>query len=118
MQQNDFFQMQNQAIRYAMEMQRRATPQRVPEPQPKPPPPPPEQYPTPDQVFGHRNPWSQERETPFCRNACPVKNILGMGSGGGKQGDNDIMLLMALLLVLSSDGGDKMLMMALLYIMT
>lgn len=85
---NDFNSMQAQAIRFAREMQQKAIPQKAKE-QPK-----------------------CEQETPFCKNACPVKNIFGTG------GDSDIMLLMALLLVLTSDGGDKMLMLALLYIMT
>ncbi len=111
--------MQSDAIRYAREMQQRATKPPRPEQQnnccqePKH-----KAYPSPDEVFGHRNPWSQKRETPFCKNACPVKNILGFGSNNSNSGDNDIMLLMALLLLLSQDGGDKMLMLALLYIMT
>ncbi len=110
--------MQAQAMNFAREMQRRATK------------PPPQEhreapqkeikyktYPSPDEVFGHRNPWSQASQTPFCKAACPVKSILGSGGKNGSP-DNDIMLLMALLLVLSQDGGDKMLMLALLYIMT
>ena len=100
MQQNDFYQMQNQAIRYAQEMQKRASPQKTPDP------------PKNEQFNQHH----RERETPFCNNACPVKSILG--TGGNQQGDSDILLLMALLLVLTADGGDRMLMMALLYIMT
>ncbi len=114
----DFNQMQAQAIRYAREMQQRATKPAQPEARQslrqenKA-----EAFPSPDEVFGHRNPWSQARETPFCKAACPVKNILGSGSKNSSP-DNDIMLLMALLLVLSQDGGDKMLMLALLYIMT
>lgn len=96
---NDFNLMQSQAIRYAREMQQRASPaqnQNCPPPL--------------------RNPSPPKPETPFCKAACPVKNILGMGNNDNK--DNDILLLMALILVLSADGGDRMLMMALLYIMT
>ena len=85
---NDFNSMQAQAIRFAREMQQKAIPQQSEQPK------------------------ESRQETPFCKNACPIKNIFGSG------GDSDIMLLMALLLVLTSDGGDKMLMLALLYIMT
>lgn len=100
---NDFSSMQAQAIRFAREMQQKATPQQGFEPMRSLPP---EHHKTNEQKF----------ETPFCKSACPIKNLLGMGGGNGV--DNDIMLLMALLLVLTVDGGDKMLIMALLYIMT
>ena len=92
--------MQNQAIRYAQEMQKRASPQKKSDSSTK-------------KQFNQNH---TERETPFCNNACPVKNILG--TGGKQQDDSDILLLMALLLVLTADGGDRILMMALLYIMT
>ena len=100
---NDFNSMQAQAIRFAREMQQKATPQQNYEPIHSLPP-------------KHHNNTEKKYETPFCKAACPIKNLLGMGGSSG--GDNDIMLLMALLLVLTADGGDKMLMMALLYIMT
>lgn len=120
--QNDFDMMQAQAIRYARELQQKATPQRVPEPPRTPPHKEPQfhppEYPPPDEVFGHRNPWTQKQETPFCKGACPIKNLLGFGGNNSKSGDGDMLLLMAILLVLSSDGGDRMLMLALLYIMT
>lgn len=112
--QNDFAEMQAQAIRYARELQRKATPQQRPEPPHTPPKK--ESFPPPDEIFGHRNPWTQTQETPFCKGACPIKNLLGFG--GNSQNDGDILLLMALLLVLTADGGDRMLMMALVYIMT
>lgn len=108
--------MQAQAIRFAREMQQRATPQINSEPPKSPPSPPKQDFPYPNNLFGHRNQRTHEHETPFCSSACPVKNILGRSVSSG--GDNDIMLLMALLLVLCADGGDRMLMMALLYIMT
>lgn len=119
----DFNSMQAQAIRCAMEMQRKATPPVYPEPKRQTSPPPHQRqeppgkkpFPPPKDVFSHHNPWTQAQQTPFCRNACPVKSIMGMGSGGS---DNDIMMLMSLILLLSADGGDKMLMLALLYIMT
>lgn len=87
---NDFDSMQSEAIRFAQEMRQKA-----------------EQS---------NSPPVHNFETPFCRGACPVKNLLGTGKHGG--GDGDIILLMALMLVLTNDGGDKMLLMALLYIMT
>lgn len=119
-QQNDFDTMQAQAIRYAQELRQKAKPQHNPEPQRTSNPSEPQfqqqKFPPPDEVFGHRNPWTQKQETPFCKGACPIKNLLGFG--GNKQSDGDMLLLMALLLVLTSDGGDRMLMLALLYIMT
>ena len=130
MQAQDFNTMQAQAINRAREMQRRATPQRNPEPRnlfsPTPPPPKKEpemktqfkkqQFPPIQEIFGHHNPWTQTQQTPFCNSACPIKSILGIGSSS--DGDNDIILLMAVLLLISADGSDKMLMLALLYIMT
>lgn len=110
----DFNAMQAQAIRYAQEMQKKASlntdntnPDTLNE----------HNFTQSKAQFAGRNTWSQERETPFCQSACPIKNILN-SSNTKKGNDNDIMLLMALLLVLSQDGGDKMLMLALLYIMT
>lgn len=82
----DFNDMQNQAVHDAIEMQKRAVP-----------------------------PPEGNQQTPFCKNACPIKNILFPPKG---EADNDILLLLSLLLTLSHDGGDKMLMLALLYIMT
>ena len=116
--QNDFSNMQAQAIRYARELQKRAVPQRAPEPPRnlQNPPTPKQSFPDPNDIFGHRNPWTQKQETPFCKSACPIKNLLGIGNGS--QSDGDILLLMALLLILTSDGGDRMLMLALLYIMS
>lgn len=113
----DFNQMQAQAIRRAKEMQRRATPPIYQEPSPEPKKEPKSQkqaYPRPKEVFTH-NTWTQTQQTPFCNNACPIKNIL---SPPGNCADNDVMLLMALMLLLTADGGDKMLLFALLYIMT
>lgn len=111
---NDFNTMQNQAIRYAREMQKRAAPQHDDCPQRSEPPE--HNYTNAERIFGKQA--HQTQDTPFCNSACPIKNIMGIGGNTGAQGDNDIMLLMALLLVLSSDGGDRMLMMALLYIMS
>lgn len=52
---------------------------------------------------------------PFCNKACPLKNILSMFN---LDFDDDILLLLCLLLILSSDGGDRILIFALIYIMT
>lgn len=82
---NDFNSMQDDAIRQAMEMNDKSK---------------------------HR---SNQYQTPFCRNACPIKNILSPVTG---ELDGDILLLLALLLVLSNDGGDRILLFALVYIMT
>ncbi len=114
---DDFSKMQAQAIKYAREMQQKASPPRYSEqPRNERAPHSSQAFPSAKEIFGHRNPWSQARETPFCKGACPVKSILG--TNNTSSGDNDLMLLMALLLVLSQDSGDKMLMLALLYIMT
>ncbi len=77
MQNFDFNQMQQQAIRNAQEMHKRAMP-------------------------------------PPNRN--PLNSILNSLNGLFK--DNDTILIMAMILLLSRDGGDKMLIMALLYIMS
>ncbi|MBP9989480.1 MAG: hypothetical protein KBT46_08275 [Ruminococcus sp.] len=82
----DFDEMQNQAVKSALEMQKRAI-----------------------------NNENNRQQTPFCKGACPIKNILSPPKG---EPDNDIILLLALLLMLSGDGGDRMLLLALLYIMT
>lgn len=75
-------------------------------------------FPPPKEIFGHRNPWTPERETPFCSDACPVKSILGIAKkGSASSQDNEVMMLMALMLLLATDGGDKVLMLAILYIM-
>lgn len=46
-----------------------------------------------------------------------IKDIFTSSSSGNKN-NSDISLILALILLLSSDGGDKMLILALLYIMT
>lgn len=117
----DFNAMQAQAIQYAQEMQRKASLNTINTnaeainehqfQQTK------DKFNSTEHAFGNKSAFFRERETPFCKSACPIKNILN-SSNTKKGNDNDIMLLMALLLVLSQDGGDKMLMLALLYIMT
>lgn len=111
MQTPDFNRMQDRAINLARDMQKRAMP-------------PPEKtpnehehksYPSAQEVFGHHNPWTQKTQTPFCGNGCPIKSIMG-GKGAGF--DNEAMLLLGLMLLLISDSGDKLLLLALLYIMT
>ena len=86
---NDFDSMQTETIRFEQEMHQRAE-NNVP-------------------------PGQKNNKTPFCRRGCPLKSLFNTGNSGD---ESDMILLMALMLVLTSDGGDKMLLMALLYIMT
>jgi len=51
----------------------------------------------------------------FCSKACPLKNILSIFNINF---DDDILLLLCLLLILSGDSGDKILIFAIIYIMT
>ena len=67
----------------------------------------------------HSKSTNNNRQNPnaFIDSFFPVKNIMQTQSNR-KNNDNDITLILALILLLSQDGGDRMLMMALLYIMT
>lgn len=89
---NDFNVMQTQAIQFARDMQKKAQKDEAP----------------------CKEKQSENFETPFCKNACPIKSILSVGAVD----NSDTMLLLALLLVLARDNADRMLMLALLYILT
>lgn len=108
MQSQDFNSMQSQAIRYALEMQRRASPG-------------PEQNSRRGETQFHKQPQIPPPQNNGQSNRRggfnPLKNLLGIFGGNGGA-DNDILLIAALMLVLASDGGDRMLMLALLYIMS
>lgn len=111
MAEKDFNAMQAQAIRYAREMQRRAMPQQHPIAPPVPPPPPPpkpkEEAPNRD-FAGHKEPPS-----PFS----PISNMINSLFGNILK-DRDTVLILALIILLASDGADKMLILALLYIIS
>lgn len=111
MAEKDFNTMQAQAIRYAREMQRRAMPlQRPAAPPVSPPPPPPkpkEEAPSRD-FAGHKEPPS-----PFS----PISNMINSLFGNILK-DRDTVLILALIILLASDGADKMLILALLYIIS
>lgn len=108
MPQQDFNAAERQAIIRAQEMYRRATPQQNGEPvfhkQPSPPPPQINHRPPPEPEF--RPPPRHEQS-----NKPMFSNPLGMIF------DGDMKLIMAMMLLLSGDGGDMMLIMALMYIM-
>ena len=66
-----------------------------------------EKYPNPKDIF-RRNP-------PPCPDTCPVSKVIRRG--GHSSDENDRFLIMSLLIILIADGGDKMLIFALMYIM-
>lgn len=109
MPQQDFNAAERQAIMRAQEMYRRATPQQNGEPvfhkQPSPPPPQINHRPPPEPEF-RPPPRHEQSNKPMFSN-----NPLGMFF------DGDMKLIMAMMLLLSGDGGDMMLIMALMYIM-
>lgn len=107
MAEKDFNAMQAQAIRYAREMQRRAMPQQPIAP-PVPPPPKPKEE-TPSRDFAGR----KEPTSPFS----PISNMINSLFGNILK-DRDTVLILALIILLASDGADKMLILALLYIIS
>lgn len=110
MAEKDFNTMQAQAIKYAREMQRRAMPlqhQAAPPVPPLPPPKPKEEAPSRD-FAGHKEPPS-----PFS----PISNMINSLFGNILK-DRDTLLILALIILLASDGADKMLILALLYIIS
>ena len=104
--------MQEKALQYAREMQKRAQ----------------------SAGSGKQNSSSQSRIDPtqygskqhsdfnnrsnFNNGSGSIKNIFSSENTHNQSGNNDITLILSLILLLSSDGGDKLLMLALLYIMT
>ncbi len=109
MAEKDFNAMQAQAIRYAREMQRRAMPQQPIAPPVPPPPPPKPKEEAPNRDFaGHKEPHS-----PFS----PISNMINSLFGNILK-DKDTVLILALIILLASDGADKMLILALLYIIS
>ena len=110
MPQQDFNAAERQAIMRAQEMYRRASPPPNGEPvfhkQPSPPPP----------QFDHRPPPPKPEfrppQRPEQNNGKPMfNNPLGMFF------DGDMKIIIAMMLLLSGDGGDMLLLMALMYIM-
>lgn len=110
MAEKDFNAMQAQAIRYAREMQRRAMPQQPIAPSVSPPPPPPKpKEEAPSRDFAGR----KEPPSPFS----PISNMINSFFGNILK-DRDTVLILALIILLASDGADKMLILALLYIIS
>lgn len=111
MAEKDFNAMQAQAIRYAREMQRRAMPLQHPTTPPvSPPPPPPKpKEEAPSRDFAGR----KEPPSPFS----PISNMINSLFGNILK-DRDTVLILALIILLASDGADKMLILALLYIIS
>lgn len=108
MAEKDFNAMQAQAIRYAREMQRRAMPLQQPIAPPVPPPPKPKEEAPSRDFAGHKEPPS-----PFS----PISNMINSLFGNILK-DRDTVLILALIILLASDGADKMLILALLYIIS
>lgn len=107
MAESDFNAMQAQAIRYAREMQRRAMPSQQSAPKVPPPPKTAEEIPNRD-FQGRKDPSS-----PFS----PISNIINSLFGNILK-DKDTVLILALIILLASDGADKILILALLYIIS
>lgn len=61
---------------------------------------------------------NEEKNNYSSRQNQGFKNIFSSSNQAQSRNDNDLSLILALILLLSSDTGDKMLMLALLYIMT
>lgn len=102
----DFESMQAQAIKYAQEMQKKSTvstEHRVPENN--------VDFRKKDETYTQ----SYNRNRTGFRRQSGIKNMFNVKD---EKNDNDIMIILVLLLLLTQDGGDKMLMLALMYIMT
>lgn len=111
MQDREFNRMQDRAINLARDMQKRAMPlpeHRESESEHR-------NHQHTNAFFGNNNFTGQNNQTPFCNDACPIKNALGMN---GSRADNESMLILGLMLLLISDGGDRLLLLALIYIMS
>lgn len=93
--------MQNKAIEYARQMQKKSS-----------------SFNDDVAKISDINHIFQNEESHTNRSQHEVKNIFSSSNQTRSRSDGDISLLLALILLLSSDGGDKMLMLALLYIMT
>ena len=104
----DFESMQAQAIKYAQEMQKKSTvntQHRVTENN--------ADFRKKDETCTRTQSYDRNR-TGFRRQS-GIKNMFNVKD---EKNDNDIMIILVLLLLLTQDGGDKMLMLALMYIMT
>lgn len=102
----DFESMQAQAIKYAQEMQKKSTVSN--------------EHRIPDNNAGFRKKdekyaQSYNRNRMGFNRQSGIKNMFNVKD---EKNDNDIMIILVLLLLLTQDGGDKMLMLALMYIMT
>ena len=112
MQPQDFNSMQEKALQYAREMQKKS------------------QYESSEKscssMQNHGN--SSEKDAKqqsvynnnynFSNGFGGIKNIFYSGAAHTQSSNSDIYLILSLILLLSSDGGDRLLMLALLYIMT
>ncbi len=111
MQSQDFNSMQHDAIEYAREMQKRAF--NYNEQQTK--------ISDINHVYNNRENRNSNRNDHSRQNFSDqpgIKNMFNASGQTNRKSDNDISLILALILLLSGDGGDRMLMLALLYIMT
>lgn len=61
---------------------------------------------------------SDSRSNNNCNTNSNIKHIFNQFNSSSANSNNDISLILALIILLSSDSGDKMLILALLYIMT
>lgn len=111
MQSQDFNTMQNNAIEYAREMKKRASNYNKQQ----------NKISDINHVYNNsenRNSSRKEYSRQNFSDQSEIKNMFNPSGKSNKNPDNDISLILALILLLSGDGGDRMLMLALLYIMT
>lgn len=104
----DFESMQAQAIKYAQEMHKKSKNNNSYFIQ------------TPDNnnainKYDAEHKQSYNQSIPNHNRSSGIKNIF---NAADSKSDNDVLLILVLLLLLTQDGGDKMLMLALMYIMT
>ncbi len=101
----DFDEMQSQAIRYAQEMKKKAgafEPNTIKE----------------NNEFNNiHSAFNKRTDSAYNNSGFNIKSIFNVGNKSDSN-DNDFLLIFALILLLSHDSGDKLLMLALLYILT
>ncbi|MBP3442637.1 MAG: hypothetical protein J6L62_07535 [Clostridia bacterium] len=109
MQPQDFNSMQEKALQYAREMQQKSQNYQ-------------DDQPAPDNrksVENHRHNQRFEQNNYNYNNSFgSIKNIFSGNNTNRQNANSDLTLILSLILMLSSDGGDRLLILALLYIMS
>lgn len=109
MQPQDFNSMQEKALQYAREMQQKSRNYQYDQPAPD----------NRKNVDNYCQDQHSEHSTCNYNNSFgSVKNIFSNNNSNRKNANSDLTLILSLILMLSSDGGDRLLILALLYIMS